>query len=196
MGIRFLCPKCEKKLNVKISQAGKRGICPRCETRFRIPLNYNDGDPVKHAEQSPKASVSSKKQVEDPPLPPTSSDNADDIPSLDSMAVSFEPITDNSAPSSEPVTATPVTTASATAVADAQPVVSSSLEDDTFFQQFESKSVASPFAEFIEDEKRTLPQYKNNNNKQNKMMALVLGLLSMITLVMIIIFFVKSNSPE
>jgi len=38
MGIRFACPQCEKRLNVKAFLAGKRGICPHCEARFRIPL--------------------------------------------------------------------------------------------------------------------------------------------------------------
>lgn len=37
MGIRFICPNCDKKLNVKSHLAGKRGICPDCETRIRIP---------------------------------------------------------------------------------------------------------------------------------------------------------------
>ena len=194
MGIRFLCPKCEKKLNVKVSQAGKRGICPRCESRFRIPLSYNEGDPVRHAEQSPKVS-STKDDPDDPPLPPDNTSTSDEIPSLDSMAVSFEPISTTqttAVESAAPVTAEPVTSH----VASAEPAAASPLEDDAFFQQFENQSVASPFANFVEHEKRTLPQYKNNRNKQNKVMALVLGLLSMITLVMIIIFFVKSNSPE
>jgi hypothetical protein len=38
MGIRFACPQCEKRLNVKAFLAGKRGICPHCEARFRIPM--------------------------------------------------------------------------------------------------------------------------------------------------------------
>lgn len=38
MGIRFPCPECGKRLNVKAFLAGKRGICPHCEARFRIPL--------------------------------------------------------------------------------------------------------------------------------------------------------------
>ena len=194
MGIRFLCPKCEKKLNVKVSQAGKRGICPRCKSRFRIPLSYNEGDPIKHAEQSPKVS-SSQDAPDDSPLPPDNTSISDEIPSLDSMAVSFEPISTTQTTAVETaasVTAEPVTSH----VASAEPAAASPLEDDAFFQQFDRQSVASPFANFVEDEKRTLPQYKNNRNKQNKVMVLVLGLLSMITLVMIIIFFVKSNSPE
>ena len=194
MGIRFLCPKCEKKLNVKVSQAGKRGICPRCESRFRIPNSYYEGDPVRHAEQSPKVS-SSKSGSDDPPLPPDTTSTSDEIPSLDSMAVSFDPITTTQATAVDttaPVTAEPMTAH----VAAAQPATASPLEDDAFFQQFDTQAVASPFANFVEDEKRTLPQSKHNRNKGNKVMALVLGLLSMITLVMIIIFFVKSNSAE
>ncbi|MEC7564555.1 MAG: hypothetical protein VX738_02630 [Planctomycetota bacterium] len=37
MGIRFICPSCDNKLNVKSYLAGKRGICPDCRTRIRIP---------------------------------------------------------------------------------------------------------------------------------------------------------------
>ena len=39
MGIRFICPRCDKKLNVKMYLAGKRGICPKCEARIRIPVD-------------------------------------------------------------------------------------------------------------------------------------------------------------
>ena len=38
MGIRFLCPNCDKKLNVKAFLAGKRGICPYCDSGLDIPL--------------------------------------------------------------------------------------------------------------------------------------------------------------
>ena len=38
MGIRFICPSCDNKLNVKSYLAGKRGICPKCDARIRIPL--------------------------------------------------------------------------------------------------------------------------------------------------------------
>jgi len=38
MGIRFHCPYCQKKLNVKAFLAGKRGICPYCDSGLDIPL--------------------------------------------------------------------------------------------------------------------------------------------------------------
>jgi len=38
MGIRFICPSCDNKLNIKSYLAGKRGICPKCDARIRIPL--------------------------------------------------------------------------------------------------------------------------------------------------------------
>lgn len=38
MGIRFHCPNCDKKLNVKAFLAGKRGICPYCDSGLDIPL--------------------------------------------------------------------------------------------------------------------------------------------------------------
>jgi hypothetical protein len=39
MGIRFLCPACEKKIHVKDHQAGLRGFCPKCGARVDIPLH-------------------------------------------------------------------------------------------------------------------------------------------------------------
>jgi hypothetical protein len=38
MGIRFLCPECGHKLNVKAFLAGKRGVCPQCTSGLDIPL--------------------------------------------------------------------------------------------------------------------------------------------------------------
>jgi len=38
MGIRFLCPTCSHKLNVKSFLAGKRGVCPQCGAGLDIPL--------------------------------------------------------------------------------------------------------------------------------------------------------------
>ena len=37
MGIRFFCPGCQDRMNVKSFLAGKRGICPKCDARFAIP---------------------------------------------------------------------------------------------------------------------------------------------------------------
>ena len=37
MGIRVICPNCALELNIKSSQAGKRGICPSCQARIDIP---------------------------------------------------------------------------------------------------------------------------------------------------------------
>lgn len=37
MGIRFLCPHCNKRLNVKTFLAGQRGFCPKCGGRIQIP---------------------------------------------------------------------------------------------------------------------------------------------------------------
>lgn len=38
MGIRFLCPTCGNRLNVKAFLAGKRGVCPQCSNGLDIPL--------------------------------------------------------------------------------------------------------------------------------------------------------------
>ncbi|MGC3967005.1 MAG: DUF4339 domain-containing protein [Pirellulales bacterium] len=45
MGIRFLCPACTKRINVKEHQAGKRGFCPKCGAPVQIPLasQFADG---------------------------------------------------------------------------------------------------------------------------------------------------------
>jgi hypothetical protein len=44
MGIRFQCPYCQKKLNVKSFLAGKRGICPYCDRGLQIPLESEAGN--------------------------------------------------------------------------------------------------------------------------------------------------------
>jgi len=38
MGIRFLCPTCGKRINVKEQQAGLRGFCPKCGAGLDVPL--------------------------------------------------------------------------------------------------------------------------------------------------------------
>lgn len=43
MGIRFLCPSCRHKLNVKPFLAGKRGVCPNCGAGLDIPLESQIG---------------------------------------------------------------------------------------------------------------------------------------------------------
>lgn len=37
MGIRFLCHQCEKRLNVKSTQAGQEGQCPHCMASIVVP---------------------------------------------------------------------------------------------------------------------------------------------------------------
>ena len=37
MGIRFFCPHCESRLNVKSSQAGGAGVCPDCGETVDVP---------------------------------------------------------------------------------------------------------------------------------------------------------------
>ncbi|MDZ4778806.1 MAG: GYF domain-containing protein [Planctomycetia bacterium] len=39
MGIRFQCPACGAKLNVKTELAGKRGACPKCQAKIQIPAS-------------------------------------------------------------------------------------------------------------------------------------------------------------
>jgi len=37
MGIRFFCPHCQSRLNVKSSQAGHPGVCPDCNATLDVP---------------------------------------------------------------------------------------------------------------------------------------------------------------
>ena len=37
MGIRFRCPNCDKRLNVKSHQAGHVGFCPKCNGEITVP---------------------------------------------------------------------------------------------------------------------------------------------------------------
>ena len=43
MGIKFKCPACTKKINVKTYLAGKKGICPHCSARVDIPAESDPG---------------------------------------------------------------------------------------------------------------------------------------------------------
>ena len=68
MGIRFICPSCGKKLNVKAQLAGKRGICPDCDTRIRIPSDQSAGS--SDGEQTATKSYQVAEQAEDKPRVP------------------------------------------------------------------------------------------------------------------------------
>jgi len=37
MGIRFICPACDRRVNVKLHQAGLRGFCPKCGAPIDVP---------------------------------------------------------------------------------------------------------------------------------------------------------------
>jgi hypothetical protein len=63
MGIRFLCPTCGNKLNVKSFLAGKRGVCPQCGNGLDIPYesqvekDAHGGRPVGVAVESPPVNL-------------------------------------------------------------------------------------------------------------------------------------------
>ena len=61
MGIRFYCPDCGRRLNIKAFLAGKRGICPHCDSRVQIPLESQlpvDAPKIRPtSDGSPKTSV-------------------------------------------------------------------------------------------------------------------------------------------
>lgn len=67
MGIRFICPNCDKKLNVKSHLAGKRGICPDCATRIRIP---SEPSSVSAVDEQASKSYQVAEQAEDKPRVP------------------------------------------------------------------------------------------------------------------------------
>jgi DNA-directed RNA polymerase subunit RPC12/RpoP len=67
MGIRFICPNCGKKLNVKSHLAGKRGICPDCETRIHIP---SEPSTVSAVDEQASKSYQVAEQAEDKPRVP------------------------------------------------------------------------------------------------------------------------------
>ncbi len=50
MGIRFICPECDNRLNVKSFLAGKKGFCPKCNARIEIPSESTISSPKKPEE--------------------------------------------------------------------------------------------------------------------------------------------------
>ncbi|MBC8354765.1 MAG: DUF4339 domain-containing protein [Planctomycetes bacterium] len=58
MGIRFYCPDCGRRLNIKAFLAGKRGICPHCDSRVLIPMESQlPSDAPKHRPTSVQAAA-------------------------------------------------------------------------------------------------------------------------------------------
>ena len=45
MGIRFRCKRCETRLNIKATHAGKVGLCPKCKSKIKIPLESESDAP-------------------------------------------------------------------------------------------------------------------------------------------------------
>jgi len=56
MGIRFYCPECDRRMNVKSFLAGKRGICPHCDARWDVPLESEipEGAPKIRSKTAPR----------------------------------------------------------------------------------------------------------------------------------------------
>lgn len=54
MGIRFHCPNCQRRLNVKITQVGQLGQCPRCRETVKVPAesSIKESVPVTAKENS------------------------------------------------------------------------------------------------------------------------------------------------
>ncbi len=65
MGIRFQCPACGAKLNVKAELAGKRGACPKCQAKLQIPQADEETAP---AQASPIVSLANAPSAAEPTL--------------------------------------------------------------------------------------------------------------------------------
>lgn len=70
MGIRFICPACTKRINVKDHQAGKRGLCPKCGASVQIPLTSTLTDRPE-AEDSPTATIANPAVAAQPSAAPS-----------------------------------------------------------------------------------------------------------------------------
>lgn len=73
MGIRFQCPACGAKLNVKTELGGKRGVCPKCQAKIQIPADSPDpAEAVPAVAAGPVLAASDEPEpaVMVPPTPP------------------------------------------------------------------------------------------------------------------------------
>ena len=55
MGIRFLCHNCQKRLNVKSTQAGTEGQCPRCKQLILVPLQSSIASTLEKENQAQRS---------------------------------------------------------------------------------------------------------------------------------------------
>lgn len=70
MGIKFLCDRCGKKLNVKAFLAGKRGICPKCGAKVKIPDDLdNSVNKAGHSRVGAAATSTGPTQIQQPTQP-------------------------------------------------------------------------------------------------------------------------------
>ena len=124
MGIRFHCPTCSHRLNVKAFLAGKRGVCPQCGAGLDIPLesqiHKKERSEKKRAAKPPGRDKIESVESEDLMTVPVSAPaSVDDVPA----AVSGGPqltVPTSSAPKAEAAAASPVASL-ATAAAPSTP---------------------------------------------------------------------------
>lgn len=96
MGIRFYCPTCGNKLNVKAFLAGKRGVCPQCGAGLDIPLESQIGQNAEKKASKPPGREKADSAVPDesmtvPVVPPSSADSTPDgLPAT--VPASSEPV--------------------------------------------------------------------------------------------------------
>lgn len=83
MGIRFRCPSCQQRLNIKRVNAGKKGVCPHCRKSLVVPA---DSPPPKSASSntpvSQSRSISSEQPLSDR-VPPHSDPRQPNVSELE-----------------------------------------------------------------------------------------------------------------
>jgi hypothetical protein len=83
MGIRFRCPSCQRKLNIKALQAGKKGVCPKCREALRVPkfsgLDKDGNDLPQEEMDRLAASYSAKSSAQETPAKVGSDSNGQEF---------------------------------------------------------------------------------------------------------------------
>ena len=68
MGIRFLCEHCQRRLNVKDTQAGQYCFCPDCEKEILVPMASTIGPPMRRKKKRSKRKKRKDREVDTLPV--------------------------------------------------------------------------------------------------------------------------------
>lgn len=88
MGIRFYCPDCGRRLNIKAFLAGKRGICPHCDSRVQIPMESQL--PTEAPKYRPTSEGTAESPVAAATIATVDSDSNDAVESQRTVAASID----------------------------------------------------------------------------------------------------------